>query len=406
MNRVFIKKLVTAILFVLVLFTGAILNLKKTSGEVADSVKKETEKGVSIRTLINNTETILNENAFAKYTCIESYGYVQRLLGKKEENDFEVIKDNQGSLHLTYFARGEKDVSALAEEVKTFEANLINPKTKVLYVMPPDKYLKGYTTTEPGLPYDYANETADALLSDLTELGIDSIDFRDTIQESGIPLKELFFKTDHHWSTQTAFWAYTELVRQLQESYGLNVENADMYTELSNYNVVTYENSFVGSLGRKTGVYYSGVDDYSLIYPKFETEFSFDGRLNETTITAEGRFEEALLNLVALRSKEDKYDVQSDRYSTYLYGHQAITHITNHKVTDGPKILLVKDSYMVPVAAFLSTICSDIYLVDPRYYEGSISDYANSIKDLDYALISFYPQNLTEEFFRLNEAKQ
>ena len=58
---------------------------------------------------------------------------------------------------------------------------------------------------------------------------------------------------------------------------------------------------------------------------------------------------------------------------------------------------------MVPVAAFLSTVCSDVYLVDPRYYEGNIIDFTNDIEELDYVMVAFSPQDLTEEFFRFGE---
>ncbi|MNN69410.1 hypothetical protein D3C81_1851980 [compost metagenome] len=59
----------------------------------------------------------------------------------------------------------------------------------------------------------------------------------------------------------------------------------------------------------------------------------------------------------------------------------------------------MKDSYTVALAAFLSTVCSDIYMVDPRYYTGSIPEYIDSVKT-DFVFVSFYPQDLTEDFFK------
>ena len=50
----------------------------------------------------------------------------------------------------------------------------------------------------------------------------------------------------------------------------------------------------------------------------------------------------------------------------------------------------------------MSTVCSEVYLVDPRYYKESILEYVNSIENLDIAFISFSPQDLTDEFFNFN----
>lgn len=400
MNRYFIKKAVTACMLVAVLIVGFVMNMQSSFTEIKKSISLDLNDKKDIRTLISNVESIIDERAYGKYVGIEAYGYMQRLLGKNEENDFEVIKDRSGSLHFSYFGNGAKDTSSLVEKMEFYKNSLTNKETKLLYVATPDKVLPGITQFESGLPNHYANETLDGFLEGLTKAGIDSIDYRKTITNSGIDTAELFFRTDHHWTIQTAFWAYKELVNELSSDYGMNVPNLDFYTELKNYNVVTYEDSFIGSLGRKTGVPYSGIDDFSLIYPKFDTDYTFTATLGDSVIRTEGIFEESLLNLACLRYNDTKYGLEGDRYSTYVYGTQGTVHIKNNKIADGPKILLVKDSFMAPVAAFLSTVCSDVYLVDPRYYEDNIVDYTNSIKDLDYVLVSFTPQNLTEEFFR------
>ena len=61
--------------------------------------------------------------------------------------------------------------------------------------------------------------------------------------------------------------------------------------------------------------------------------------------------------------------------------------------------MFIKDSYTVPLAAFLSTAVSDVYMIDPRSYDGDITEYINNT-ELDVVIVSFYPQNLTEEFFK------
>ena len=45
--------------------------------------------------------------------------------------------------------------------------------------------------------------------------------------------------------------------------------------DIKNYEVNTYRNWFLGSIGKRVGIYYAGIDDIDLIYPKFDTLLSF-----------------------------------------------------------------------------------------------------------------------------------
>lgn len=61
-------------------------------------------------------------------------------------------------------------------------------------------------------------------------------------------------------------------------------------------------------------------------------------------------------------------------------------------------MLLIKDSFSLPLAAFLSNVCSDVYLVDPRYYDDDITDLTNKL-NTDFVFVTFSPPDLTREFF-------
>lgn len=56
----------------------------------------------------------------------------------------------------------------------------------------------------------------------------------------------------------------------------------------------------------------------------------------------------------------------------------------------------------MPLSAFLSNVCSDVYLVDPRYYDGDITDLTNKLKT-DFVFVTFSPPNLTMEFFNFKK---
>lgn len=397
MKQYFRKKAVTAAAFTGVLFFGMVNNLKVTWPLAQQEIAIKSEDFFS-GDLIDKTEELINEHAYGKYACIENYGMLQVFLNKNEENNFEVIKDNDGALYYSYFSDGNKDMSGLAESMTEYAASIRDTDTHVVYAMTPDKMLSGITTFESGLPYHYANEDADEFLKLLDGAGVDTLDYRESILDSGIAAKDLFFQTDHHWTINTAFWAYQQLVSFMEERYGYVLDPEGIYTNIENYNQITYQDSFIGSMARKTGIYYGGVDDFTLIYPKFKTDFSFFFKNYDYEFSTEGRFEYSLLNMGPWNYEGNPYDKENDKYETYLYGNLGFVRITNQQNTDGPKVLIVKDSYMVPVAAFLANVCSEVFVVDPRYYEGSITELTKSIEDLSVVVVSFTPQNLTEEF--------
>lgn len=399
MERYFKKKYITSLMFVVFILTFSILNFIGSYGEIKNSFKLSVEQGCSIKNIISGIENTINDKVAGKYAFIEGYGFMQRLMGKNEEGNFEVVKDKQGFMHYTFFGFQENPVYELAERTQAFKDGLKNKDTKFMYLMPPDKYIRGYSELPKGIPYNYANETADNFLELLREKEIDIIDTRENLKYSGIPESELFFKTDHHWRTETVFWEFGELVNELNNRYGMNLDPTGYYRDKENYNFITYEDSFLGSMGRKTGVAYGQLDDFTLIYPKFKTSYSYYAETKGAKMQLEGRFEEALLTVSPFRTKKGIYSLEGDKYSSYLFGNRGIVHVTNKDNPDGPKILFVKDSFSVPLAAFLSTVCSDVYLVDPRYYDKDIPEYVNSIDDLDVVIMSFGPQDLIDDFF-------
>lgn len=399
MDRLFMKKWITSIFIIGFIFIFAILNFKVAYEPIKETIKNVKMQSININETIKLIENTINENVFEKYKFIDGYGYLQKLMNKNEESNFEVIKDKEGSLHYTFFAYEPNPVEILAERTLAFKNGIKNKDTKFIYLMTPDKYISGYTKFPVGIPYNYANETADNFLDLIKSNNISSIDLRENLINSGIPMDELFFKTDHHWKIETAFWGFKELVNKLNKEYNTNLDQDNIYTNKENYNFIEYKDSYVGSMGRKTGIYYSGVDDFNLIYPKYKTSYKFYAKTGEQEINTEGRFEDSLLTIYNLRVEKGRYALEGDKYGTYLFSNQGYAHIINKDNKNGPKVLFIKDSVAVPLATFLSTVCSDVYLLDPRYYNNDILAATNDIKDLDFVFMSFYPQDLTEEFF-------
>lgn len=395
MEKLLGKKKITTLLFLAFLFGYAILNAKKELPILKETIENWYESRGTATELVAQVNSAIDENVVEKYSFIDAYGYMQLILGKEEESNFEVVKDHNGKLYYTYFTTEINDISAEAEKTKKLAEAVEDKDTRLLYVMPPAKYIHGYTEFSTGIPYNMANETADDFLNRLEGYGVDYIDLRDYLDESGIPMSEVFYNTDHHWKIQTAFWAASQFCDVLEERYGETLDPDDYYKDKENYNFITYEDIFLGSMGRKTGRFYTEVDDFTLIYPKFGTNYNYENSISGD-LQFTGRFEEALLATPVIRQSSQPFD--TDMYGMYLYGNPAFTHIENTEHPEGIRICIIKDSFAVPFSAFTSLRCNTVDLIDPRFYE---EDYYETIKngDYDYVVLMFSPENIVEEFF-------
>lgn len=374
-----IKSVTASLLMVTIVGIGA-LNVKHLIENPTDEVL----------TTSNELTSYFNENFVDKFKFVNLYGAVQKWMGKNEVDNFDIVKDDQGKLHFEYFAKGPNDMTEISEAMRDFKQHLDLFGLELAFIMPPDKTIRGYTTFSPGLPYNYSNEGADDFLKQLDTYDIKYVDLREGILESGIDPSQLFFNTDHHWTPQTAFWGFGQVVKFLNEQYNFDLN--EVYSKVEQYEFVNLPQCFLGSQGKRTGVIYSGLDDFMVIQPTFETLLTYTWAGQSVT----GPFNETVLRTEWLSSN---LGIEADRYMTYLGGNYGEVTITNHLNEDGPKILMIKDSFMLPLAAFLSTSVEEIKLIDLRYYEGqNLYELVQTYRP-DVVLVSASPTDLVPDFF-------
>lgn len=400
MQQMFMARRIATIFLLIILFVYSACNFYFSIDEVMYGILQNVnDSNLSAREKINNIENVLDENMHGRLNFIELYGAIQLLLDKHEFDNVEIVKDVDGNLYYSYFATEKRDVTSEAQAVINFVKIMqTRVDSKFFYLMPPDKEIIGHTEFPTGIPYPYRNQEATDFLNLLTAGGVEYYDYRNTLPYSGIEVEDMFYSTDHHWKTETAFWAYTELVNLLNIKYGEDIDSSHEYRDLQNFNSILYRNAYLGSIGRNTGIVYAGIDDFKFIYPKFQTDYtiSFVSE-NQGYVQMRGSFDEVLVNYGALDGNLDVRDIHADKYLSYLHGNLPLVQVTNNLVEDGLKVLFIKDSYTVPVAAFLSTVCSQIDLIDPRFMYYGIEEYILQ-NNYDYVIISMIPSNLTEEF--------
>lgn len=156
----------------------------------------------------------------------------------------------------------------------------------------------------------------------------------------------IYYRTDHHWTTYGAWLVYKEFAAQR----GLEPFDYAAHTPVS-------VDGFLGTSYSKSKAFNSEPD--TLEY--------FD-ELNGT-ITREGETYDSIYNYEQFTKR--------DKYSGLLYGNTGIIQIDSEYSADKREsILIIRDSFADSLAPFLTEHYNRIVLVDPRYYNKSISELA------------------------------
>ncbi|MCQ2431389.1 MAG: hypothetical protein MJ175_02165 [Clostridia bacterium] len=297
------------------------------------------------------------------------YGAVQNVLGTSVYEDAGytyVIRDKKNFLHF-YVKR--QDEAEYAEAVSRFAGRLQNAGIPLLYLQAPVREMRMFTEFPDYIDYA-SDENAAAMLDALEKQGVSGLSLGELLQNDGVDPASMFYRTDHHWTTQTAFRAFQLLLPHLNEQFGFSIDPALSADE--NWRAETFENYFLGSLGRRLGKELSGLDDYTYLEPAFETQYDvyYTPQSREKPYWS-GSFRQTMVRESLLYSE----DVSVNRYASYFQYDYGELIIRNRLCDNGLRIAVIKDSFALPFTAFLSTVFSEIEMIDLREYQGNVTEF-------------------------------
>ena len=343
-----------------------------------------------MKLIFKSTENAINKVVPNRMFLIDVNGLVQRFFNKSlipepNENN-NVFRMTNGQLTYTYPDIGvriaHKNFSVLNRYLDSVGTNLI-------YIQAPYKINKYNNQLPYGLT-DFPNQNADKLIEGLYKLQIDTIDYRDVFATLKTNYNDLFFNTDHHWKTETAFFAYQYLLDYLKTSYGFSYN--PKYYELKNFESITLKQSFIGSLANRVGRYYTGIDDFTFIYPTFDTHITYMKYDEQGLLSSirTGSFYESVFYNDRMSQPNTPLPY---RDNCYFNGNPALGRIINHMVPEG-KVLFVQDSFGKPLASFMALNFHEVDTIDLRdYKEDYLIDFIKN-DHYDYVFILYNPSAL------------
>lgn len=168
----------------------------------------------------------------------------------------------------------------------------------------------------------------------------------------------IYFRTDHHWSQRGAYYGFKAFC---------DAANLTAY-ELSDY---AYEvvPDFLGTMYTFTKNYAASdalkndPDDVEIFRP--------------VTVATMEVFSDRSLSDGATKNIINSYEYACDslgsssKYLVFLGGDRPICHIENPSVTNGRKILILKESYGNALSPFLGDVFEEVWMIDPRSFNGS-----------------------------------
>ena len=368
------RNTITAILFLLLTAAGLVLLATSFFGGEGklETLLKSTLRTRDASALLEGAESAANSDLDRDHLFIQLYGGVQRLSGRRLIQDAvegsTVAKLSTGALNfvnLTTPTVPGADVAARAEHTADLAAQLEGLGIPYLYAAAPQKIQRGVQLLPAGLE-EGGNAYCDAYLENLDRLGVDYVDLRPAFESNGI-YANWFFRTDHHWKPEAAFFAWQNLADELSGRYGFATDPS--LTDPASWSTTVLEDFFLGSQGKRVGTLYAGVDDFTLYTPRFATDLTYANADGSFTRTGPFNTSVCFPERVAVR---DLFN--ANPYTYYAGGDYAMATITNHKNPEGPRIVLLRESFSCALAPFLALSCSELVTIDLRHFTGDLLD--------------------------------
>lgn len=320
-------------------------------------------RGLLLTAMDRTTITdILNDNVFLHDRWIDLFGGAQRLTGVNVVIDQTVAVHRMSGDRVTVILTDCEPFTDEEEEgLRTLAQAAEDVSAQKLFVSIPRKTCGLHEEFLSRGVQTYSEDVDAYRMRAFAQAGFDVLDLHDAMHREGKDHASLYFRTDHHWTAHAGFWA----AKEIGDALGIDTALLDP----SLFSVEAHPGMFLGSEGKRGGRLYCAPDDLDILIPTFDTALTL--QINEDAPRS-GSFRETMLFPERLTPKLYK---EHFPYAVFLNGDHACVRMQNTILQDGPKVLLIKDSFANCTAPYLALCCAQVDLIDVRRYSESVAAY-------------------------------
>lgn len=312
-------------------------SFSEEENRVLAEMPKFSMQGVIDKEYMTQLENYTSDQFFLRDWWISLKVQCDLLMGKKEFNG--VYLGDEKYLMQIPAEPNEKQVAHNLDAMNQFAKRNENLNINTMIVPNAAYIMQDYLPK--GAPVRNQSEDMAFIAERLTsEIGY--IDVTETFKKNVD--EGLYYKTDHHWTTKGAAYAFQAAAPKL------GLDNVD-----HDFDVYTVTTDFSGTLASKSG-YHKIKDTIEVYAPAKEVEYLVRDSDNEEE-------RPTVYNLEALKEK--------DKYQVFLGGNHATVNIQT-AVNTNKKLVIFKDSYANCFVPFLLPYYNEIIMIDPRYYYDNI----------------------------------
>ncbi len=323
----------------------------------------------STRALLSNTYTLkyeeyVNDQFVARDSWITIKSLGESALGKQENNGVVYGKNNQLFEEASALDDRQlrKNLEYIRELIQTCEDQPVT-----LTIIP-----NSYAVLEELLPQGLSFIDQKKLIGDYyRDLAGEPVSICD-VTPALLEHKDdyIYYRTDHHWTTQGAYLAYRELMELLGR-------DAVPLEELSAHEVPDFY-----------GTYYSKAKKWNAL-PDVITWY--DVRTKGVTIDSipvDGLYDHGMWS-------------QRDKYKAFLHGNNGLTVIQSGEEGAQGSILVFKDSYGNSLVPFLAKSFREVHVVDLRYFNDVSALLEQNTYDALWVLYNFSTLTTDQNLYKL-----
>lgn len=350
-----VQEKLVGIIFILTLFLFLIINVIVPDREksVQENRMLATKPKFRLSSLISGDydekfEAYMDDQFVGRDMWRKLKVTVDRIGGSRLENG--VYIGTNGQLLEQIEVADENHLAANIKAIKSFSES--HSKIPVRMMLVPD----AANVLNHSLPSLAKPEDQTQMFSMVRKDLGDSVEWIDVSTElNKHKTEKIYYKTDHHWTTLGAFYAF----QAAAPSLGIEGDLSGKYVSYA------VSDSFNGMLSSKSGVNLGEKEQIDIYVPTEEdTDLIVD-------YVDEGKRSTSLYDSSKLKEK--------DQYTVFLGGNSSLLDIRTVS-TSTKRLLLVKDSFANSFIPFLTPYYREIVVVDPRYYSGTINDLMDSYR--------------------------